>query len=84
MDVAELGVAVGMLATLVHLGIGLQRVAQAMQQTQHRTRADTSKPWRTRSSASLVDDFDVQRSRDIGLPRVSGYTSSSSASSKPG
>ena len=47
-------------------------------------RDDTSNPRRTSSSASFVDDFDVQRSNDIGLPRVSGCTSSSSASSRPG
>ena len=32
----------------------------------------------------MVEDFDVQRSNDIGLPRVSGWTSPSSASSRPG
>ena len=32
----------------------------------------------------LVEDFDVHRNNDIGLPRVSGWTSSSSAASKPG
>lgn len=47
-------------------------------------RDDTSKPLRTRSLANFVDDFDVQRSNDIGLPRVSGWTSSSRASSRPG
>jgi integrase len=31
-----------------------------------------------------VDDFDVQRSSDIGFPRVSGCTSSSSAWIRPG
>ena len=47
-------------------------------------RDDTSNPRRASSSASFVDDFDVHRSNDIGLPRVSGWTSSSSASSRPG
>jgi len=41
-------------------------------------------PLRTSSSASLAVDFDVQRSNDIGVPRVSGCTNSSSASSSPG
>ena len=42
------------------------------------------KPWRTRSSASLAVDLDVQRRNDIGLPRVAGCTSSSRASKRPG
>ena len=37
-EIAELGVAVGMLAALGDLGVGLQRVAEAVQQAQHRAR----------------------------------------------
>jgi hypothetical protein len=37
-EVAELAVAIGMLASLGHLGVGLQRIAQTMQQAQHRPR----------------------------------------------
>jgi hypothetical protein len=70
-EVTELGVAVGMLASLRHLGVGLQRIAETMQQAQHRPPRHREPP-RTSSSASFVDDFDVHRSNDIGFPRVSG------------
>ena len=79
----ELAVAVGVLASFGYLGIGLERVAQEVQEAQHRTRGDVY-PRRTSSSASLADDFDVQRSLDIGLPLVSGLTSSSRVSKGPG
>ena len=71
-EVVELGVAVGVLASFGHLGVGLERVAETVQAGAAPSAPRPRKPWRTSSSANLVDDFDVQRSRDIGLPRVSG------------
>jgi len=37
-EIAELAVTIRVLSALGHLGVGLQRVAEAMQQTQHRAR----------------------------------------------
>ena len=39
-QVVELGVTVGVLASLGHLGVGLERVAESVQQAQHRARGD--------------------------------------------
>jgi len=47
-------------------------------------RDDTSQPWRVSSLARFVDDLDVPRKSDIGLPRVAGPTISSSASTRLG
>ena len=52
----------------------LQRVAEPAQQAQHRPRRHLEPALGVSSSASFVDDFDVQRSNDIGFQRVSGCT----------
>jgi len=55
------------LAALCHLGVGLQRIT-ALVHSRSTVRADTLKPWRTSSSASLAALLDVQRNSDMGSP----------------
>ena len=74
-EVAELGVAVGMLAALDGLGVGLQAEPHRSRSSRATVRSLTGCPCRgqRRRPASRVD-FDVHRNGDIGSPRVSGST----------
>ena len=82
-DVLELGVAVGMLAALAGLGVGLQAEAQVLQQPPDQV-------WSTRYPRSANAParcrwLRLTHSRAAcGSPRIADATSSVSASSKPG
>ena len=78
-DVAELGVAVGVLLPLQGLGVGLQAVAEVVEQLADDAVAD-GEPLLARASASWRVLLQVHRSGDIGSPRVSGAINSSRAS----
>ena len=77
-EVVELGVAVGVLATLGHLGVGLERVAEAVQQAQYRTRARRRSPgapdpqpaWSTTSTSSAASTSGCPGSRGTRAHRA--------------
>ena len=82
-EVAELGVAVGVLAALDGLGVGLQGKALLTQQLGHRVRTHPV-PRAVSSAARLRVERVVQHSGDRGSPRVSGSTSATNAGQNPG
>ena len=65
------------------LAVGLQAVAQLLEQPRHRPMADRVPLVDSSSSASVRVLLQVQRSGDFGSPRVAGSTSASSAGRKP-
>ena len=82
-EVAELGIAVGVLGALQGLERALQPVALLAQQPPHGVVADRMALGGERLGQLRVD-LQVQRNGLSGSPRVSGSTSRSNACSRPG
>src|ERR1019366_2793912 len=83
MNMAELGVTVGVRSALQRLGVALQAVPGLMQEPldQRRRHLESRS---TQLSPESRSDFDVHRSGVIGSPRDSGSTRASNASTSPG
>jgi hypothetical protein len=82
-EVAELGIAVGVLGALQGLDRALQPVALLLEQPPDGVVADRM-PLRGERLGQLPGDLQVQRSGLSGSPRVSGSTSRSNATSRSG
>ena len=82
-EIAELGVAIGMLGALDDRGVGLQAEPLGLEQLGHRGRRHRC-PAAASSACSRRVDFVVHRNGDSGSPRDPGSTNASRAAPKPG
>ena len=81
-DVPELGVPVGVLASLGGLGVALQAVVGLPQQPPHHLVREPE-PFVPQRFRQLRSDFVVHRSGEVGSPRVAGSISASNAAARP-